>query len=249
MGILTAGLELVSMVMAADSPEELFAALTTICAQMGFQYFALAHYVDTTLAPESFLRLHNCPARWVDYLDAHATGLFDPIHQASHLTGMGLRWSRLPETIPLSSNGRRIMALGRAHGIGDGFTIPTHVPGEIRSSCTFANEAGRPLPEEALPLAELVGTFACERARRLWSVRHAGTRPAPVLTKRQRDCVLWAARGKTDWEIGRILGISEQTVIRHLAHARERYDVQKRTLLAVRALFDGTISFIDVLKR
>jgi LuxR family quorum-sensing system transcriptional regulator CciR len=249
MGILMAGLELVSMVMAADSPEELLAALTTICTQMGFQYFALAHHIDTTLAPEGFLRLHNCPARWVDYLDAHGPGLFDPIHQAGHLAGMGLRWSRLPETIALSSDDRRIMALGRAHGIGHGFTIPTHIPGEIWGSCTFANEVGRPLPEEALPLAELVGAFACERARRLWSVRQPGTRPPPDLTKRQRDCVLWAARGKSDWEIGRILGISEQTVIRHLKHARERYDVQKRTLLAVRALFDGTISFIDVLKR
>jgi DNA-binding CsgD family transcriptional regulator len=69
------------------------------------------------------------------------------------------------------------------------------------------------------------------------------------LTDRKRECVIWAARGKSDWEIARILGISDQTVIEHLKHARERYGVGRRTLLAVHALFDGTIGFLDVLRR
>ena len=46
-----------------------------------------------------------------------------------------------------------------------------------------------------------------------------------------------------------ILGISHETVIQHLKQARERYGVSKRTMLTVSTLFDGTISFIDVLKR
>jgi LuxR family quorum-sensing system transcriptional regulator CciR len=79
-------------------------------------------------------------------------------------------------------------------------------------------------------------------------VREA-TGPLPRLTDRQRDCLVWAARGKSDWEISRILGIGQETVIQHLKTARERYGVAKRTQLAVSALFDGTISFFDVLKR
>ena len=71
----------------------------------------------------------------------------------------------------------------------------------------------------------------------------------PKLTDRQRDCVFWAARGKSDWEIAQILGIGHETVIQHLKQARERYGVTKRTMLAVSTLFDGTISFIDILKR
>jgi LuxR family quorum-sensing system transcriptional regulator CciR len=59
---------------------------------------------------------------------------------------------------------------------------------------------------------------------------------------------MWAARGKSDWEISRILGISQDTVIEHLRHARERYGVGKRTPLAIHALFDGTIGFLDVLR-
>ena len=59
---------------------------------------------------------------------------------------------------------------------------------------------------------------------------------------------MWAARGKSDWEIAKILGIGHETVIRHLKQARERYGVAKRTLLTVHALFDGTIAFIDVFR-
>jgi LuxR family quorum-sensing system transcriptional regulator CciR len=81
----------------------------------------------------------------------------------------------------------------------------------------------------------------------LWKIR-AVDKPVPGLTDRQRDCLLWAARGKSDWEISRILGISHETVIQHLKQARERYGVGKRTLLAVHALFDGTISFLDIVK-
>lgn len=100
---------------------------------------------------------------------------------------------------------------------------------------------------EQLPLLQLVGAFAFEAARRMQRMRIA---PGPVrLTDRQRECVMWAARGKSDWEISRILGISQDTVIEHLRHARERYGVGKRTLLAIHALFDGTIGFFDVLRR
>ena len=76
--------------------------------------------------------------------------------------------------------------------------------------------------------------------------------PAPALprlTDRQRECLTWAARGKSDWEISRILGISHETVSDHLKQARERYGVGKRTLLTVHALFDGTIAFFDVIRR
>ena len=45
-----------------------------------------------------------------------------------------------------------------------------------------------------------------------------------------------AARGKTAWEIGRILGISEATAVRHLKQARERYGVDKQTSLLMEAL-------------
>jgi len=99
-----------------------------------------------------------------------------------------------------------------------------------------------------LYLAQIAGGLAFEAARRLVVARpEPGDRPH--LTDRQRECIYWAARGKTDLEIAAILGISHETVILHLKQARARYGVFKRTQLAVHALFDGTLSFVDLLGR
>ena len=109
-------------------------------------------------------------------------------------------------------------------------------------------DAGHAFPDEFQFVCQLIGAFAFEAARRISGSRDVLADQSPILTDRQRDCVLWAARGKTDWEISVILGVGHETVIQHLKHARERYGVQKRALLAVRALFDGLISFSDILK-
>lgn len=230
------------------SENELAEALAEISREMGFRYFALTHHVDLRRAAHPAIRLDNYPPDWVDWFDEARLGPSDPVHRASHQTSVGFAWSQLPQMIALTPRDHEILERASTRGIGDGFTVPAHVPGEANGSCSFAVEPGRPLDEEHLPLAQLVGAFAFEAARRLWRVQTTAP-PRPRLTDRQRDCVVWAAKGKTDWEISVILGISHETVIRHLKQARERYGVSKRTLLAISALFDGTISFIDVLKR
>lgn len=236
------------VVEAVGSAEDLAMAMGAMASELGFQYFALTHHVDIVAASGSAIRLHNYPAQWADYYDGNALGVVDPVHRASHVTSVGFCWSRMPLMIPLTAADHRMLALGREQGIGDGFTVPAHVPGEARGSCSFANETGQPMPDAMLPLAQLAGNFAFEAARRLWSGR-GHLPPARVLTDRQRDCVLWVARGKGDWEIGQILGISEETVALHIRNACERYGVNKRTLLVIRALFDGTLTFTDLFRR
>lgn len=242
-------LQFANLVETAIDADELGKVLMAITLELGFQYFALSHHVDIVAMGDSAIRLHNYPAQWADYYDAQALGISDPVHRASHVTGIGFRWSQMSRMIPLTARDRRILALGREQGIGDGFTVPANVPGEARGSCSFAIEAGRPMPEAMLPAAQLAGAFAFEAARRLWSGRGHRDDDAPQLTDRQRDCVLWVARGKGDWEIGRILGISEETVARHVKQACGRYRVNKRILLAIRTLFDGTLSFTDIFRR
>ena len=229
------------------SEAELAGLLEEISADMGFHYFALTHHVDILRAPQPAIRLHNYPSQWVEYFDEEKLGPSDPVHRASHLTSVGFAWSKLPHMIHLTPRDRMVLEAAGVNGIGDGFTVPAHVPGESNGSCSFATRAGQPVLQEHLPIAQLVGAFAFEAARRVWRMR-AGPSPAPQLTDRQRDCVVWAARGKSDWEIAQILGVGHETVIRHLKQARERYGVTKRTMLAVSTLFDGTISFIDILK-
>ena len=228
-----------------DSEEGLAGALEDVSRDLGFRYFALTHHVDVRLSSAA-VRIHNYPDGWAEWFDSRSLSGTDPVHRASSMTSVGFAWSRLHEMIALTAEDRRVLERARKQGIGEGFTVPAHVPGEAHGSCSFACAPGEPVPEEHLFLLQLVGAFAFEAARRMRRTRFAP--PRVELTERQRECVLLAARGKSDWEIARILGISEQTAIEHLKHARERYAVGRRTLLAVRALFDGTIGFLDVLE-
>jgi DNA-binding CsgD family transcriptional regulator len=249
MGMGRSAREFGARVTAAANADDLADSLGMISAAMGFQYFAVSHHVDIVRAGGTAIRVHNYPDRWADYYDANALGVSDPVHRASQVTSIGFAWSRIPELVPLTARDQRVLALGSEQGIGDGFTVPANVPGESHGSCSFASEAGRPVPAAMLPLAQLVGAFAFEGARRLWAVRSLPADPGPVLTDRQRDCVLWAARGKSDWEISRILGVSQETIACHIKQACERYGVNKRTLLAIRTLFDGTLTFTDIFRR
>lgn len=231
-------------VRALQSEEELAGALADIVDELGFRYFALTHHVDVRRSSAA-IRIHNYPNGWAEWFDSHALGENDPVHRASNVTSVGFAWSQLPELVALTDKDLKVLELARKEGIGDGFTVPAHVPGEAHGSCSFACAADERLAQEHLPLLQLVGAFAFEAARRMRRRRFSS---APVrLTDRQRECVMLAARGKSDWEIARVLGVSEATVGEHLRHAFARYGVGKRTLVAVHALFDGTIGFLDVL--
>lgn len=237
--------EFVAHVRSIESERELGEAISAVTADLGLRFFALTHHVDPRASRDA-IRIHNYPAGWAEWFDKHALGRADPVHRASHLTSVGFAWSKLPEMIVLTPQDLRVLDAAKREGIGEGFTVPAHIPGEAHGSCSFACESGRPFSHEHVPLLQLVGSFAFEAARRMRRESFSG--PHVALTDRQRECVMWAARGKSDWEISRILGISRDTVIEHLRHARDRYGVGKRALLTVHALFDGTIGFLDILR-
>jgi DNA-binding CsgD family transcriptional regulator len=56
------------------------------------------------------------------------------------------------------------------------------------------------------------------------------------LSRRERDVLHWVAAGKTDSDIGAILGISTRTVHKHLQHVYDKLGVETRTAAVMRVL-------------
>ena len=56
------------------------------------------------------------------------------------------------------------------------------------------------------------------------------------VTPREREVLSWLAAGKTDKDIGEILGMSPRTVQKHLQHIYEKLGVETRTAAVVRAM-------------
>lgn len=237
-------------------PSDLDALMQAIAFEMGFDHFALMHHVDLHpfdrsldhMAAGELLALSNYPDSWVEQYISEDIVSNDPVLLASQRTNIGFRWDEVPNLIPVTSAHREITERTRAAGLMNGFTIPAHVPGEANGSCNFAVGRHRGLPTDNLPMAQLVGSFGFQAARSLILKRQAMSGTPVRLTGRQLECVALVARGKSDWEISRILGISEETVKQHLKDARDRYDVPKRVQVVVRAVFDGQLPLSELLK-
>lgn len=64
--------------------------------------------------------------------------------------------------------------------------------------------------------------------------------PAPLeslgLTRREAEVLLWIAQGKTNAEIGTILGMSEKTAKIHVGHIFEKLGLDNRNAAAMRAI-------------
>ena len=73
-------------------------------------------------------------------------------------------------------------------------------------------------------------------ARAAWGVRASARAPSRPLTAREVDVMRWLAGGKTDRDIGDILGISPRTVHKHLQRIYEKLGVECRTAAVIRAL-------------
>lgn len=231
-----------------EDHDKLASSIWAICQHVGFTHFAIAHHDILKQEKNNLIRLHNYPDDLVDYHDAHELGVRDPVHRASQIRGAGFTWSRLPDLLPLTQEDRRILEMARRAGIGDGYTVPYHLPGERSGSSSFAVGPGRMFPRHAIPLAQSLGAFAFEAARKLQGRSSARARvTAGWLTERERQIVVWLGHGKQEKEIARLLGIAPSTVNDHLANARARFGVRKSSLLVICGLLCGSISYSELL--
>ena len=166
-------------------------------------------------------------------------------------------WSDIPRLIAPTSEQRGFLDAAFATGVGAAVAVPIHRArgadaagsySDFAGCCSFMMKTGIPLPLGSLAAAHFVGALAFDAADNLRQARSARLKRGPQLTPRQRDCVVLVARGKSDWEIGQLLGISESTAHKHIEDAKRRFRVTTRIQLVVRSLFDARLSFSDIMK-
>lgn len=227
------------------SPSELARLVEDAARELGFVHFALLHHASLAPGGAGLIRLDNYPEGWVAELVREDGAAEDPVHLACGRSNLGFRWDLIARLVRLTARHRHLLERSGSYGLGPGFTVPAHVPGEPGGSCSFAVRRGRALPAASLHCAELIGARAFGAARRIHGLPALGARPR--LSRRELECLRLVARGKSDWEIARILGIGEETVRQYVKRARAAYDVTSRTQLVVHGLRDAWIGFGDAI--
>jgi LuxR family quorum-sensing system transcriptional regulator CciR len=233
----------VSDVKHARRLEEIGELLSHATRAFDFDHFAMTQRYGLSIdnAP---VQLSDYPADWIELLRTGSFWADDPVLAACQRTVAPFAWDDLPDMLDLTPRQEAYMAQAAREGLARGWTVPIHIPGEASGLCSFVLAERREIPRHSLPAAQYLACFSFEAARRLAA---RGNTPLPRLTRRQLECVVLAARGKSDWVAGQILGLAPDTVHKYLEQAKARFGVSSRTELVVRALYDGQLSFGDIL--
>ena len=124
----------------------------------------------------------------------------------------------------------------------DGYAVPIHGPFNELSVVNLVSDEPIDIVEPHAGILDGVcGVYAAAGQALASDSSPQGRRDDPQLSRRERECVYWMSLGKRDGDIARILNISARTVRDHLDSARDKFGVNTRPALILRALSAGVL--------
>ena len=163
--------------------------------------------------------IQQFPSDWAKRYNARQYLFRDPIFHRIMQPGLEqFTWGEAYDHGPSKSDAKLISGEASEFGLRDGVVIPI----ELLDHCTVVISFGGDRPTygpddlRALSFATscAVGKLLMHRADR------RGTEAA--LSRRELDCLSWAAEGKSDWEMAVILGVAPSTIQKHILAARTK---------------------------
>lgn len=161
---------------------------------------------------------------------------------------LGVENTLLPR--PFTATGQQTLSMLRQMGVASGILVPVHQPGGRTGFVSWVSE--QPL-ETTRQTAERLGAelffIAHAFLERVDAILLAGDgdvlRGAGALTERERECLAWVARGKTDGEIGTIIDRSPETARFHVRNAIAKLDASSRAHAVAKAMRRGWLGDLD----
>ncbi len=198
----------VDMLFQADGEAALVAAMLSVTNALDLHNFAyLAMPLLSTPRPDV---ISNYPAAWINrYAACHYERIDPVIRHALNHSG-AFTWG--PDFSPLDGlrPEQQLFDEAAQFGIKYGFTIPIHDRDGSTAVITFATGDRRAafcrsIRRNAQLLRLLALNFHAHATRRTRAIQPF---ESTGLSRRQIECLNWAAQGKSTWEIGKIIGVS-----------------------------------------
>jgi DNA-binding CsgD family transcriptional regulator len=220
----------------ARSSSELKPEIERFCREMGFELFAYALTVRApSLKPQQHV-INGFPLPWVNrYVSA---GYFevDPVVRHAERSSLPAIWN---DQMFHDGPTAQFWDEARSFGLSSGLSFSIHEQPGVIGILSLARDRDIDLPDGEL--AALIG-----RAQMFASLLHHAVvridlpkllpEQNAILTAREKECIKWAADGKTAWEIGQILSISERTAVFHMSNVMQKLGAANKTQAIVRAV-------------
>jgi len=228
-------------VLQVNGRDDLQTEIVGFARRLGFETVNAVTVVDRPDDESQFISVDNTPAAYRDIYENFGRGRSDPVMQHCRRASVPIIWDQ-----------GTYVASGRAakweeqagHGYRTGIAMAMHLPGGLHFFVGVDRD--QPLPACRAEITRMVAALqlftvhAQEPAFRVM-LPPSSEPDMPNVTPRELECLRWTMEGKTAWELGRILGISEQTAVRHVNNATHKLGAVNKHHAVVKALRLGLL--------
>lgn len=228
-------------VLEARTREEFRGEVLRFTKQLEFDTYSAITVVDHALGRSDFIAIDNSPPGFSEALNDPRLGRLDPVMQHCKRNSVPIVWDR--DTYR-RSDADDLWEAQASYGYRTGICLALHLP-EGRHF-VLGVDRDRPLPTDNAQLTRLVADLQLFAVHALDAALRVLLPPelqleAPKLTPRELECLRWTMEGKTAWEVGGILGISERTAVLHINNAMRKLNCNNKHQAVLKALRFGLI--------
>ncbi len=225
-----------SSVFEAQSRDDLQTEIVRFARGLGFETVSAITVIDHLLGQPEFISLHNAPPAYHELMADDKVGRCDPVMQHCKKKSIPIIWD---QTTYISAGQAASWERQARFGYSTGIALALHMP-EGRHF-VLGVDRDQPLPAQTQELTRIVAdlqlfaVLAQDAALRvlLPAVPDA---TSVSLTPRELESLRWTMEGKTAWEVGNILGITERTAVLHLSNATHKLDCVNKHQAVLKAL-------------
>jgi len=230
-----------SSLMETKSEEETLAKLKAAVLNLGFSKMKFALIQGPSRLYKNIYLYSNYSKNWLDRYEAQEYWKIDPVLEHALHHKSPLIWNASTFNTPQQ---RAFYEEANQYGIYAGITLPLGALGSNGLlTCVSDMAADQGMQDECfsnLPQLTLLRDIAFDSLSRF--ILPGTSSDAPQLTRREKECLQWHALGKTSWETGSILNISEACVNYHFNNIRSKFKVSQRQQAVIKAIMWGLIS-------
>ncbi|MFY9513104.1 MAG: autoinducer binding domain-containing protein [Rubrivivax sp.] len=230
-----------SSVLQARNRDEFRDEVVRFTQRLGFQTVSAMTVIDRGLGQSDFIIVDNTPQNYVEpYADPEAIRR-DPVMQHCKRQSVPIIWN---QSTYVERGAADLWEQQAGFGYRTGIAMALHLP-EGRHFL-LGVDRDQALPNDPSELQRLVADLqlfavhAQDAAVRLL-VPVALQPERPALTPRELEALRWTMDGKTAWEVGSIMGISERTAVLHVNNAMHKLGAVNKHQAVLKALRLGLI--------
>ena len=226
-----------------NNPDDLTQKFLKFLAGYGLDRFVMSEMShDTTTQKEHHHGvLVNYPQEWMEHYVSNHYIESDPVYQSALTARRPFTWQEATLSRNTTKKGVQVMNEARENKLYDGIAISIHQPlGGIIGMGISASETGVNLSRDSLSMLHAAANQFFLVYADLTDWQKLGD--APELTLREREILLWLAKGKSRGTIADILSISESSINRHSEKILLKMDTNTMTLAIAKAIRIGLIS-------